>query len=256
MDHSALSMPLGEAIFTQRSIRRFKPDPIPLDDIHLILEAAVEGAQRRQPAGRAVPRRERSRHDPRVRRALPRGVVGEASRRGVPASRRPPRRYHSAAGLADAMADVPCIVFALAMHNGPRQLRHPGRAEPDARGTRAGDRLRADDAASDRSWPASITMFGIPDDVGFHFCVPLGYPQGNFGPTTSQADVGDDLPRPMGRSRSVGVRSAVRQRALEPDGGYASRSMLCLAMTGAAPRPTSAMTAAFSRLNSSTSSWP
>ena len=27
MDHSRLSMPLGEAIFTQRAIRRFRPDP-------------------------------------------------------------------------------------------------------------------------------------------------------------------------------------------------------------------------------------
>ena len=29
-------------------------------------------------------------------------------------------------------------------------------------------------------------MFAIPDDVGFHFCVPLGYPQGNFGPNARQ----------------------------------------------------------------------
>jgi nitroreductase len=35
-------MPLGEAIFTQRSIRRFKPDPILLEDIHLIIDAAVK----------------------------------------------------------------------------------------------------------------------------------------------------------------------------------------------------------------------
>ena len=35
-------MPLGEAMFTQRSIRRFKPDPIPLADIRLIIEAAVK----------------------------------------------------------------------------------------------------------------------------------------------------------------------------------------------------------------------
>src|SRR5436190_23969104 len=41
MDHSRLSMPLGEAIFTQRSIRRFEPDAIPLDDLHLVIEAAV-----------------------------------------------------------------------------------------------------------------------------------------------------------------------------------------------------------------------
>ena len=42
MDYTRLSMPLGEAIFTQRSIRRFRPDPIPLDDVRLILEAAVK----------------------------------------------------------------------------------------------------------------------------------------------------------------------------------------------------------------------
>ena len=40
MDHQRLSMPIGEAMFTQRSIRRFRPDPIPMDDIRLILEAA------------------------------------------------------------------------------------------------------------------------------------------------------------------------------------------------------------------------
>ncbi len=42
VDVSRLSMPLGEAMFTQRAIRRFRPDPIPIDDLHLILEAAVK----------------------------------------------------------------------------------------------------------------------------------------------------------------------------------------------------------------------
>ena len=42
MDHSALSMSLGEAIFSQRAIRRFKPDAIALEDVHLMLEAAVK----------------------------------------------------------------------------------------------------------------------------------------------------------------------------------------------------------------------
>jgi nitroreductase len=41
MDYSRLSMPVGEAIFTQRSIRRFRPDPISLTDVRLILAAAV-----------------------------------------------------------------------------------------------------------------------------------------------------------------------------------------------------------------------
>ncbi len=30
---SRLSMPIGEAIFTQRAIRRLKPDPIPESDL-------------------------------------------------------------------------------------------------------------------------------------------------------------------------------------------------------------------------------
>ena len=42
MDYSRLSMPLGETMFTQRSIRRLKPDPIPIEDIQLIIEAAVK----------------------------------------------------------------------------------------------------------------------------------------------------------------------------------------------------------------------
>lgn len=28
-------------------------------------------------------------------------------------------------------------------------------------------------------------MFDIPDDVRFHFCVPLGYPQGKFAPNVA-----------------------------------------------------------------------
>ena len=27
-------------------------------------------------------------------------------------------------------------------------------------------------------------MFGIPDDMVFHCCIPLGYPRGRFGPTS------------------------------------------------------------------------
>src|SRR2546429_9978335 len=42
IDHQRLSMSVGEAMFTQRAIRRFRPDPIPTEDIRLILEAAAK----------------------------------------------------------------------------------------------------------------------------------------------------------------------------------------------------------------------
>ena len=92
-----------------------------------------------------------------------------------------PSRFHPAAGLADAMGAVPCIVFALAVHDGP----------PDSVVPAVQNLMLAARAIGIGSVPTTLhptvmarfhEMFDIPDDVGFHFCVPLGYPQGNFGP--------------------------------------------------------------------------
>jgi nitroreductase len=47
-------------------------------------------------------------------------------------------------------------------------------------------------------------MFGIPQEMLFHCCIPLGYPRGNFGPTsrlpTSRTTFWDrwDQPPPWG----------------------------------------------------------
>ncbi len=181
MDHSRLSMPLGEAIFTQRSIRRFKPDPIPLVDVHLILEAAVRapnGGNQQVARFLVVNDRETIRE------------FGELYNEAWWAKRRDegfqqredlPRRFHAAAELADAMADAPCIVFALALHDGPADSVVPA----------VQNLMLAGRAIGIGSVPTTLhpsvmdrfhRMFDIPDDVGFHFCVPLCYPQGNFGP--------------------------------------------------------------------------
>ena len=42
MQYDRLTMPIGEAMFTQRSTRKLRPDPIPVEDLHLIMEAAVK----------------------------------------------------------------------------------------------------------------------------------------------------------------------------------------------------------------------
>ena len=39
MAFDRLKMPIGDAMFTQRSVRRFTPDPIPIEDIQLIVDA-------------------------------------------------------------------------------------------------------------------------------------------------------------------------------------------------------------------------
>ena len=181
MDHSRLSMPLGEAIFTQRSIRRFRPDPIPLADVRLIIEAAVRapnGGNQQLARFLVVNDRETIREF---------GALYHeawwAKRRDEGFQRRDdlPSRFLPAAGLADAIGDAPCIVFALALHDGPADSVIPA----------VQNLMLAARAIGIGSVPTTLhpsvmarfhAMFGIPDDVGFHFCVPLGYPQGHFGP--------------------------------------------------------------------------
>ena len=182
MDYSRLSMPLGEAIFTQRSIRRFKPDPIPVADIQLIVEAAVKAPN----GGNQQIARFLVVSDHAVIREFG-ALYREAwwAKRRDAGYERPedlPRHFHAAAGLADAMQHVPCIVFALALHNGPADCVIPA----------VQNLMLAARAIGIGSVPTTLhpsvmarfsEMFGIPNDVGFHFCVPLGFPQGNFGPT-------------------------------------------------------------------------
>jgi nitroreductase len=182
MDDSRLTMPLGEAIFTQRSIRRFKPEPIPLEDIHLILDAAVKAPNggNQQLARFLV-----------VNDGATISAFGELYHEAWWAKRRDegfhdredlPRQFAPAAGLADAMKDAPCVVFALAMRNGPANSVIPA----------VQNLMLAARAIGIGSVPTTLhpdvmerfhVMFDIPNDVAFHFCVPLGYPQGKFGPT-------------------------------------------------------------------------
>ncbi|HEV7662043.1 MAG TPA: nitroreductase family protein, partial [Chloroflexota bacterium] len=42
VDTGRLKMGLGEAMFSQRSIRRFRPESVPTEDLRLILEAAIK----------------------------------------------------------------------------------------------------------------------------------------------------------------------------------------------------------------------
>ena len=41
-DADALSMPVGAAMFTQRSIRRMRPDPLPVEHLRVIVAAAAK----------------------------------------------------------------------------------------------------------------------------------------------------------------------------------------------------------------------
>src|SRR4051812_18195109 len=182
MDHSRLAMPLGEAIFTQRSIRRFRPDPIPIDDIELLIEAAVRAPN----GGNMQVARFLVVNEPSAIRAFA-ALYREAwwAKRhdeGFADYDALPPRFHPAAQLAEAIRDVPCIVFALALRNGPADS-----VIPAVQNLMLAARAIGIGSVPTTLHPSVMTrfyaMFGIPEDVGFHFCVPLGYPRGRFGPT-------------------------------------------------------------------------
>ena len=186
MDYHRLTMPVGEAMFTQRSIRRFKPDPIPMDDLRLIIEAAMRAPN----GGNAQVARflvvtDRAKilefgalyHEAWWAKRIEQ--FGWTKKEDIPADN---KSYLSAAGLADAMKDAPCVVFALAVSQGSANSVIPA----------AQNLMLAARALGIGSVPTTLhpkvmdrfhAMFDIPRDVALHFCIPLGYPQGKFGPT-------------------------------------------------------------------------
>lgn len=187
MDSDRLAMPLGEAIFTQRAIRRLRPDPIPEADLALILEAAVKAPS----GGNTQPTRfllltDRARikefgalyHE--AWWAKRRDFEGWTKPEDIPPGK---SVSQSARRLADEIGEAPAIVFVLGARHGPANSVIPA----------AQNLMLAARALGIGSVPTTLhpqvmerfhEMFAIPDDIQFHFCIPLGYPRGKFGPTT------------------------------------------------------------------------
>jgi nitroreductase len=186
-DHAGLSMPIGEAMSSQRSIRRFRSDPIPLEQLHVILDAAVKAPS----GGNRQPARFLVLNDPDVIREF-----GALYREAWWAKRRDEKRpwtrreeipaedrgSTSAARLADEIKDAPCIVLALTTGRGMASSVIPS----------VQNLMLAARALGIGSVPTTLhaqvldrvyALLGIPAEMEFHLCIPLGYPRGKFGPT-------------------------------------------------------------------------
>jgi nitroreductase len=183
-DQARLSMTLGEAIFTQRSIRRFRPDPIPVDDLRLCLEAAVRapnGGNRQIARFLVVTDRAKIREFGALYHeawwAKRREEQGWRGPEDIPLT---DKSYRSAMGLADEMKDVPCVLFAFAVPPG-----HANSVIPAVQNFMLAARALGLGSVPTTLHPSVMdrfrALFGIPTEVAFHFCVPLGYPRGRFG---------------------------------------------------------------------------
>jgi nitroreductase len=180
IDEARLSMSVGEAIFTQRSIRRFRPDAIGVSDFELMLEAAVRAPN----GGNHQTARFLLVTDPLRIRDFAR-LYHEAwwakrwdekrpwsTREDIPSTE---KSYRAAAELADTIGGVPAIVLAFTVGPGGASSVLPA----------CQNLMLAARALGIGSIPTTLhpsvmarvyALFGIPDELTFHFCIPLGYP--------------------------------------------------------------------------------
>ena len=175
---------LGEAMYSLRAIRRVKLDPIPEDDLRDILDAARQAPN----GGNAQPW-----HFLAIRDEQLRWQFGELYReawwakradQGIhgPADIDPSNKTTLAAmKLSDEFGAAPVIVLLCATAQGAMGSVIPAVQNMllAARALGIGGTITTLHAVVD---DRVKELFGIPEEIQIVYAVPLGYPQGNFGP--------------------------------------------------------------------------
>ena len=183
-----LTMSVGEAIFSQRAIRRVRPDPIPEEDLQHILEAAIHAPNggNQQPWHFIVLR------DPDVKAKF--ATLYEeawwAKRKdeGIngPQDIAPGKgSQQSAMRLSKEIGQAPVIVLLCATRLGAGAAGSIIPAAQNlllaARALGIGGTITTLHAVVDER---VRELFGLPDNGQIVYALPLGYPKGSFGPTS------------------------------------------------------------------------
>jgi nitroreductase len=191
-------MELFEAIYTLRSMRRLKPDPIPDDAIRTILDAAIRApsAGNQQTWGFIVVR------DTAIKdeiaaiyltawRALKESGYGQAPPDAPEEEhRRQERVLRSAEYLAEHLADAPVWIFTCARVQGPQSIASGSSIYPAvqnlmlaARSLGIGTTL----TTIHRRENARVNaLLGLPEGWETAALIPLGYPEGRWGTAVRQ----------------------------------------------------------------------
>jgi nitroreductase len=185
-----------ELVSTTRAIRRYRPDPIPDEDLATMLFAATRApsGSNRQPFRFIV-----LRDGPAAREARP--VLGEAFRRNW-GQKRAADRYDEGSGVdrsspkarmaatmehfVDHIAEAPVIVLACLRHFRKGHFTEGASVYPACQNLLL--------SARELGYGGVVTMWhlseqerlaeilGIPDGVTIAACIPLGRPAGHHGP--------------------------------------------------------------------------
>jgi nitroreductase len=179
-----LDMKIGEAMFTQRAIRKLKPDPISDEDLQTLLDAASKAPNSgNEQLARFLVIRDRQK----IREFgqlyheawwAKRAVRGWTKPEDLPDT----TRYRAPSQLANEMKDAPVVILAIATA--------PNRANsvfPAAQNLMLAARALGIGSVLTTLHPKVTervhALFNIPADAEIHCCIPLGYPRGRFGTT-------------------------------------------------------------------------
>ena len=185
---SELTMPIGEAMFSQRATRRLDPDrPVTDAQLQIILDAASKAPNggNTQPA-RYLVIRERGAINEFGKLyfeawwAKRRDAYGWASKADIPEG----SVYRLPALLADEMVNAPAVILVYSEVSGvAASSTFPGVQNLllSARALSLGSVLTT---LHPQVMERVNAMFGVPENMVFHCCIPIGYPRGKFGPTS------------------------------------------------------------------------
>lgn len=186
---------LFEAISTLRSIRRFKPDPVPQEMVRRVIEAAIKApsASNVQPWRFIIVRDQQTRAKLEVyyRDAWEHAMASRAQREGAGAS---PAPRASGPDFITTLFQAPVLILVCLCRSEVRPLREVERTPVGlasvypavqnlllaARGLGLGTTLTTMHWYREAEVKA---LLGIPDDVDTVALIPLGYPRDKFGPT-------------------------------------------------------------------------
>ena len=181
---AGLTMPLGDAMYSLRAIRRLRPDPIPAADLEAMLDAAIQAPNGgnlqlwhfitvtdRDLIDRFAPLY----HEAWWAKRADSGYTPETL----------PDSHAAARQLADEIGGAPAVVLFCAVAKGSaaanaiipavQNMLLAGRALGVG-----GTITTLHPSVEDRIHE----LFGIPETAQVVYAVPLGYPRGRFGPVT------------------------------------------------------------------------
>jgi nitroreductase len=183
-----LSMPIGEVMFSQRAIRRIDSSRAVADkDIRVIMDAGSKAPNggNAQPARYLVVRdRNKLQTFGELYReawwAKRKDAYGWTSKADIPEG----SVYRLPSILADEMAAVPAVILAFSYASGVAA----SSTYPSVQNMLLAARALGIGSVLTTLHPSVMErvngLFKIPSEMVFHCCIPLGYPRGNFGPTS------------------------------------------------------------------------